>query len=230
MDTRSKLKVISDILKSHYPETNFDNKDRIFDEILYIFLSWRTPIDTANKIYNSLKSRFPSDELFCALNEEEWYRILETGGKARDKSKTIVRLIRKLKEDFGEIKKIETLLTQSDSEVYKYLISLPGIKDKSAFCIMLYTMHRAVFPADAHCLRICQRLGVIDGDNSSKKDRVNGQITLNNILMGDFDLCYNLHIKLIQHGKRICKRIPDCSNCVIREYCEFGKNRILLNH
>ena len=221
MRKKTKIKKVCDILKKAYPEFNFYNKDKIFDEILYIFFSWRTPINKAESFYQQLKFDYPNFNDLFNLNEINWFNRMESGGKANDKARTIVKLLKKIKKDFGNIENVETLFKKSDSEVHQYLISLPGIKDKSAYCIMLYTIKRAVFPADAHCLRVSQRLGLIKGSNQRKQDRVNGQRELNELLKGDYQLCYDLHIKMLQHGQTICKRNPLCDKCLISNLCEY---------
>lgn len=215
MRNKTKIKKARRILNDVYPEFNFYNKDKIFDEILFIFFSWRTPINKAEYFYQQLKIDFPDFNDLFILSESDWFKRMESGGKAKDKARTIVKLLEKIKEDFGKIENIEKLREKSDSEVHQYLISLPGIKDKSAYCIMLYTMNRAVFPADAHCLRVSQRLGIIKGSNQRKQDRVNGQRELNALLKGDYNLCYDLHITMLQHGQKICKRNPLCNKCSI---------------
>ena len=144
------------------------------------------------------------------LGENEWFTILESGGKAHDKARTIVRLLQQLHVDFGTAEGVERLSEKTDSKIHGYLTSLPGIKDKSAYCIMLYAMKKAVFPADAHCLRISQRLGIIQGTNKSKQDRVREQQELNELLKENYELGYDLHITMIQHGKAICKTKPLC--------------------
>lgn len=225
MKSVEKLTKIHSILKKEYPRFNFYNKDRIFDEILYIFLSWRTPITKAQEIFKDLEKEFRQWDELLNLDENDWYKRLITGGKARDKARTVKKLILKLYEDFGSLENVETLSEKSDDEVYNYLTGLPGIKDKSAYCVMLYTMGRAVFPADAHCLRVSQRIGVISGTNHNKQDRVRGQKELNDLLKGNFELCYDLHIDMIHHGQKICKKRPLCQECVISSYCYYFKDQ-----
>jgi endonuclease III len=224
MDTRGDIlkKVRRLFLDAYHREHHF-NKDKVFDEILFIFFSWRTPIVEAESIYQELRSTYSDwNELF-RLGENEWFTLLESGGKARDKARIIVRLLQQLHEDFGAAEGVERLAEKTDLEIQHYLTSLPGIKDKSAYCIMLYAMKKPVFPADAHCLRISQRLGIIEGTNKSKQDRVRGQKELNTLLKGDYQLCYDLHITMIQHGKLICKTKPLCEKCVISALCEYRK-------
>jgi len=226
MDRKAKLHIMREFLKKVYPPFYFYNKERIFDEILYILLSWRTPISKAESLYQELKAEFPNWNSLFRLSENELYERLKSGGKAKDKARTLVKLFKKIKKDFGKIENIEKLAKESDEDAYRYLVSLPGIKDKSAFCIMLYAMKRAVFPADAHCLRVSQRVGIIEGTNKKKQDRIRGQKELNELLKGDYQLCYDLHITMLQHGQQVCKRKPFCENCVISYLCDYYNKRV----
>jgi endonuclease-3 related protein len=225
MDLLEKLKQVRRILRGHYNPENHFNKAKVFDEILFIFFSWRTPIRKAEEIFQDICSSYPNKNDLFELPEDTWFQFLHSGGKARDKARTIVKLLMQLKQDFNSIEEIENLANWHDENIKSYLISLPGIKEKSAYCIMLYAMKKAFFPADAHCLRICQRLGIIKGTNQSKKDRERGQKELNEILEGDFKICYDLHTMMILHGKQICRRTPLCDQCIIADYCEYKREQ-----
>ncbi len=222
----NRLKKIRILLRENYPTNNHYNKTHIFKEILFIFFSWRTPIIKAEEVYQLLRSKYRDWNTLFDLEEDDWFSIFKASGKAKDKSRAIVKLLQKLKNDFGSIDKIEKLSKKPGSEVFEYLISLPGIKEKSAYCIMLYSMEKPVFPADAHCLRICQRLGIIKGTNERKQDRIQGQKELNELLKGDYELCYDLHTSMIQHGKSICKPNPICEKCIISKFCDYYRYQI----
>lgn len=219
-----KLIKIHERLSQTYVPNHHSNKEKIFDEILYIFFTWRTPIKKAEEIFQDLYFKYPNKTEWFALNEENWYSILESGGKARDKSRAVVKLLSKLKQDFKDIDSIESMGKWEDETIHRYLISLPGIKDKSAYCIMLYAMHKPYFPTDAHCLRICQRVGLIKGTSMRKQDREKGQKELNELLAGNYKICYDLHTTMIVHGRTVCKSRPLCGKCVIEKYCEYSKS------
>jgi endonuclease III len=47
----------------------------------------------------------------------------------------------------------------SDDEAMDYLLSLPGVGVKTAKCVLMYSLGRAVLPIDIHVLRVAKRLG-----------------------------------------------------------------------
>lgn len=54
---------------------------------------------------------------------------------------------------------LSPLKKMTDSQIEKYLASLPGIGIKTAKCVMMYSFDRLVLPVDTHVWRIATRLG-----------------------------------------------------------------------
>ncbi len=48
----------------------------------------------------------------------------------------------------------------NDEQLKTFLCSLPEIQRKSAYCIMMYSFGRLVFPADTHVGRVLSRIGI----------------------------------------------------------------------
>lgn len=215
--------VVHTRLNAAYPGNyHHNNKNTIFNELLFIFLSWRTPIEKAQKIYQMIISNIGNTNELFDWTPEQWFKVLLTGGKAHDKSQTIFKLMQQVRLDFQDTSTFENhLWNLTESAVFQYLTSLPGIKEKSAYCIMLYAMKMPVFPADAHCLRISNRLGLIQIEMSKKQDRVKGQQQLQSIIGGNFEWCYDIHTKMIVHGQQICGYKPKCKTCCLNQVCEY---------
>ena len=51
----------------------------------------------------------------------------------------------------------------TDAPLEAYLAALPGVGLKTARCVMMYSLDRAVFPVDTHCMRLFEHLGIIEG-------------------------------------------------------------------
>jgi DNA (cytosine-5)-methyltransferase 1 len=66
----------------------------------------------------------------------------------------------------------------TDRELEDFLCSLPEIPRKSAYCIMMYSFGRQVFPADTHVGRVLSRLGpcrelglALEGQDDKQRQR-----------------------------------------------------------
>src|SRR3990172_4924944 len=103
------LKKVRESLNKYYTKFNFYNKSKVFDEVLYIFLSWRTPIPVAESLYQRLKVDYRDWNELIKLNETDWYKILKSSGKANDKARILVKLLKKIKEDFGRVENVQLL-------------------------------------------------------------------------------------------------------------------------
>jgi len=176
----------------------------------------------ALRLIQSLEQNGISHQELFAWTEDQWYQFLEPAGKAKDKAPVCYRLMQKIREDFRSPENLNLLGRFSDEQLINYLTTLPGIKLKSALCVMLYSLNRAVFPADSHCLRILNRIGCIHLDIRSKQQREQAQAELNQAIRGDYQLCYELHTLFIVHGKKTCGRIPRCELCCLKPLCAYS--------
>lgn len=219
-------------LKQDYPERyHHFNKSRLFDEVLFIFLTWRTPIDLAHSIFEQIYLDISDRNLFFTWSEHKWFQLLISGGKAQDKARTLVKMLIQIEARYKNIENFEQQLSILDDQLlFKELTALPGVKAKSAYCTMLYALKRSVFPADAHCIRIASRMGLVDVDIKKKQERERAQNELQWLIGGDYTRCYDTHTKMIVHGQQVCKPKPLCSICGLYKWCEYyAENRALIN-
>ncbi len=216
-----KLDVIIYFLESEYNNPDFNNKYDPVDELVYIILSKRTNYRCNNDTYNKLKQKYPEWIQVINSEQKDIYEVIKQGGLGGEKSKNIKRLLKIIYEDFGTFDIRDYLLEWEKDHVYSYLISLPGIGPKSAYCTMLYSLKMSVQPADAHVIRLFYRLGYID------HDQTNHHIAQKEIASicdnFSFEKNYKIHVNFKAHGQKKCKRKrSDCKNCILSKYC--GKN------
>jgi endonuclease III len=81
-----------------------------------------------------------------------------SGGLSSKKTLALRAALRKLRRTFGRCT-LEPARAWSDEKLEAFLCTLPEIQRKSAYCIMLYSFGRQVFPADTHVGRVLSRLG-----------------------------------------------------------------------
>ncbi len=46
-------------------------------------------------------------------------------------------------------------------KILEYLLSMKGVGNKTAACVLVFSLGRDVFPVDTHIHRICNRLGLV---------------------------------------------------------------------
>ena len=102
-------------------------------------------------------------------------RLVYSGGLVSKKTDSLLRAMTRLRDTFGRCS-LEPAQDWPDDRLEAFLRSLPEIERKSAYCIMMYSFGRPVFPADTHAgrglnarLRLYRELGRSRfGDSGSK--------------------------------------------------------------
>ena len=95
------------------------------------------------------------------------------------------------------------------------LLKLPGVGRKSANLIMGDVFGKPAIVTDTHCIRLTNRMGLVD----NLKDPVKIERELRAILPPEksSDFCH----RLVHHGRAVCNaRKPDCANCCVRHVCK----------
>ena len=113
----------------------------------------------------------------------------------------------------------------SDEKLEAFLCELPEIQRKSAYCVMMYSFGRSVFPADTHVGRVLSRIGPyrelglsLDGLDHKKLQRELAELMPPN-------LRYSLHVNLVEHGRAVCRSPrPLCEKCELRNLCRYYRS------
>ena len=207
-------------LSVRYGDHTHGNKANPLSELLFIVCSLQTNEILYQSTFTSLRRRFPRFRQLADATEEEIAAAIARGGLARQKARTIKAILSKLDSDFGR-PTLWPLRPMSDAQCEEYLQSLSGIGRKTARCVMMYSLHRQVFPVDSNCWRICRRLGWVRPTRPDKScsphdmDRVQAGVPP--------DLRFSLHVNLVSHGRHKClPSVPLCEECCIREFCKTG--------
>jgi endonuclease III len=215
------------LLAGTYPQSRLGNKTNPLDELAYIILSGRTSEAKYQAVYRAFKKRFPRWEEVADSSLEEIAAAIVLGGLARQKAAYLRGIPRQARQDFGEVS-LRALRTFSTPDAERYLRTLPGVGLKTARCVLMYSLDRAVFPADIHCLRIMARLGWINciasntrevADRMQRGDRNSNAIAEAAQTGIPPRLRHDLHVYLVQHGRLVCRPRPSCEQCVLRKVC-----------
>lgn len=96
------------------------------------------------------------------------------------------------------------------------LLNVNGIGPETCDSILLYALDRPVFVIDAYTRRIFSRCGLAGDDIPYER--------LQSVFMENLPRSKKLyneyHALIVQLGKDICKKRPNCTVCVIRELCK----------
>jgi endonuclease III len=204
-------------LKREYKDFAHHNKKNPLDELFFILCSVKRSEKVYLEAFKSLKQAFPRYELLATASVKKISRTVSWGGLQNQKAAAAKKIVKSLIETFGRPTLVQ-LKKMSDDECESFLQELPGVGKKVARCVMLYSLDRQVFPVDAHCWRIADRLGWNCSGNNSGYVTDKSADYLQNLIPPD--LRFSTHVNMVSHGRKICTaRNPKCSECAVKKFC-----------
>ncbi len=99
------------------------------------------------------------------------------------------------------------------------LLSVWGIGNETADSILLYAYNLPYFVIDSYTKRIFSRIGLCEKDVSYDKLQ---KLFYDN-LENNPELFNEYHALIVEHAKRFCRKKPECSNCVLKNNCNYFK-------
>jgi len=213
------LREVARIVALLHGTPRLGNKSDPVDELAYIIAARKTREDAYTRSYEALKRRFRSwDDLLCAPRRTV-LRLVRQGGLPAKKTESLFSALSRLKKEFGSCT-LEPARSWSDEVLLDFLCSLPEIGPKSAYCIMMYSFGRKVFPVDTHVGRVLSRLGPYRELGLSLEGLDHKQLQA---VLADWippNLRYSLHVNLLVHGREVCTSLrPRCNSCELRNFC-----------
>jgi len=102
------------------------------------------------------------------------------------------------------------------------LLNITGIGNETADSMLLYAYKYPIFVIDAYTRRIFSRL-------LSKKEKDSYEIWQEYFhlkLEKDYKMFQEFHALIVEHAKRYCQKKPSCTNCILKENCNFFKENV----
>jgi endonuclease III len=213
------LDQVTDRLVAAYGTPSLGNLRDPVDEIIYILLSARTAEVKYSRSYAALRSRYPRIADLATTSVEDIYACIEDGGLANKRAAQVKGIAAKLTRVLGD-NPSRRLRGMPAEEVFSFLRGLPGVAEKSALCVMMYSLGWDVFPVDVNARRIATRLGLLQ----DRLDHRGAQARLPPFVPEGRSK--ELHVGFIVHGREVCKPIkPSCISCILKDLCKFGQSQ-----
>ena len=202
---KSRAEKIVDALEKVYPDAQCSLVyEKPYELLISVRLSAQCTDARVNIVTKELFQKYPTLESFANARLADVEEIVRPCGLYHTKAKSIIELSQKLLSDFGG----------RVPDKMEELLSLPGVGRKTANLILGDVYKQPAVVTDTHCIRICRRLGLSEGDDPAK-----GETKLREILPMEraSDFCH----RLVQFGRDTCTaRKPKCAACPLSEWCE----------
>ena len=193
-------------LKKEYPDAGCTlDYNQAWKLLVSVRLAAQCTDARVNVVVQDLYARYPDVAALAAADVEEIEQIVRPCGLGRSKARDISACMKILEEKYGG----------KVPEDFEALLELPGVGRKSANLIMGDVFGKPAIVTDTHCIRLVNRMGLVDGIKEPKKV----EMVLWKLVPPEegSDFCH----RLVYHGRDICtaRTKPFCDKCCINDIC-----------
>ncbi len=196
-------------LKKEYPiaECTLDYEEP-WKLLVSVRLAAQCTDERVNEIAPKLFKKFPTLQSFSDSTPELIEEIIRPCGLGKSKAKDIHGCMDMLVKEFdGKV-----------PDNMEDLLKLPGVGRKSANLIMGDVYKKPAIVTDTHCIRLSNRIGLVDGI----KEPAKVEKELWKIIPPEEsnDFCH----RLVMHGRAVCtaRTAPHCETCVLSSFCKYN--------
>lgn len=193
-------------LKEAYPDSDCTlDYDDAWKLLVSVRLAAQCTDARVNVVVKDLYEKFPTMEALAEAEVSEIEKIVRPCGLGNSKARDISLCMRMLVNEFhGKV-----------PENFDDLMKLPGVGRKSANLIMGDVFGKPAIVTDTHCIRLTNRMGLVDGIKEPKKV----EMALWKLIPPEegSDFCH----RLVDHGREICtaRTKPYCARCCLADIC-----------
>lgn len=207
MEEKKKLALtIIERLKEEYPDAGCTlDYNEAWKLLVSVRLAAQCTDARVNVVVEKLYEKFPDVKALAAAEVDEIEEIVRPCGLGKSKARDISACMKILQEKYGG-------MVPDDFDA---LLKLPGVGRKSANLIMGDVFGKPAIVTDTHCIRLVNRMGLVDGVKEPKKV----EMALWKLIPPEegSDFCH----RLVYHGRDICtaRTKPYCSKCCLKDIC-----------
>ena len=194
-------------LKEEYPDAGCTlDYEEAWKLLISVRLAAQSTDERVNQIVPRLYARFPDIDSLAEASVEEIEEIVRPCGLGKSKARDINGCMRMIKEEYGG----------QVPDTFEQLMKLPGVGRKSANLIMGDVFGKPAIVTDTHCIRLVNRMGLVDGVKEPKKV----EMALWKLVPPEegSDFCH----RLVYHGRDVCtaRTKPYCDRCCVSDLCK----------
>ncbi len=195
------------LLKAEYPDADCTlDYEEAWKLLVSVRLAAQCTDERVNQIVPKLYAKFPDVAALADAPVEEIEAIVKPCGLGRSKARDISACMKMLRDEYGG----------RVPDEFEQLLKLPGVGRKSANLIMGDVFGKPAIVTDTHCIRLVNRMGLVDHIREPKKV----EMALWKLVPPEegSDFCH----RLVWHGRAVCtaRTKPYCDKCCLNAVCE----------
>ena len=196
-------------LKAEYPDAGCTlDYDHAWQLLVSVRLAAQCTDARVNIVVEDLFAQYPTVAALAAAAPEDIEAIVKPCGLGHSKARDISGCMRVLRDQYDC--KVPT--------TFEELLALPGVGRKSANLIMGDVFGKPAIVTDTHCIRLCNKIGLVDGiKEPAKVEKALWQIIPPE---EGSDMCHSF----VMNGRDVCTaRRPECEKCCLADICRYAK-------
>lgn len=206
MNKKKQALEIIERLKKEYPDAGCTlDYDDAWKLLVSVRLAAQCTDARVNVVVRELYAKYPTVQSMAEADVDDIERIVRPCGLGKSKARDISASTKILWEQYGG----------HVPDDFNALLSLPGVGRKSANLIMGDVFGKPAIVTDTHCIRLTNRMGLVDGIKEPKKV----EMELWKIIPPEegSDFCH----RLVFHGREVCtaRTKPYCEKCCLADIC-----------
>ena len=194
-------------LKKEYPSAGCTlDYDQAWKLLVSVRLAAQCTDARVNVVVEGLYEKYPRVDALAEADVVETEKNVRPCGLGRSKARDISGCMKMIRDEYeGKV-----------PDDFDALMKLPGAGRKSANLIMGDVFGKPAIVTDTHCIRLVNRIGLVDGIKEPKKV----EMALWKIIppQEGSDFCH----RLVFHGRDVCtaRTKPYCEKCCLADICK----------
>lgn len=195
-------------LKKEYPDTDCTlDYNEAWKLLVSVRLAAQCTDARVNVVVKDLYAKYPDINALADADPADIEAIIRPCGLGKSKARDINACMKMLRDEYN-------------SEVprdFKALLKLPGVGRKSANLIMGDVFGEPAIVTDTHCIRLSNRIGLVDGIKDPKKV----EMALWKLIPPEES--NNFCHRMVDHGREVCtaRTNPYCDKCCLADICLY---------
>lgn len=193
-------------LKKEYPDADCTlDYNEAWKLLVSVRLAAQCTDARVNVVVQDLYAKYPNVNALAEAPVEDIETIVRPCGLGRSKARDISACMKLLRDEYqGNV-----------PEDFDALLRLPGVGRKSANLIMGDVFGKPAIVTDTHCIRLANRMGLVDQIRDPKKV----EMALWKLIPPEegSGFCH----RLVNHGRDVCtaRTQPYCDRCCLNDIC-----------
>lgn len=206
MTKKQRALEIIERLKKEYPDAACTlDYEEAWKLLVSVRLAAQCTDARVNVIVKGLFEKYPDVNALAQAEVSDIEEIVRPCGLGKSKARDISACMKMLRDEYnGKV-----------PDDFDALLKLPGVGRKSANLIMGDVFDKPAIVTDTHCIRLSNRMGLVDGIKEPKKV----EMALWKIIPPEegSDFCH----RLVIHGREVCtaRTKPYCDKCCLADIC-----------